>query len=272
MNENNSMTKNLPLVAAVIGGLLLGAVAVYIFSDGFGADRPAEATASSANADADAAIAAAGMSDTDRAATEAIVRAYILENPEIIPEAVELLQQKQLAERLDNASDALDTPFPGAEAGNPKGDITVVKFTDYNCGYCRASMAEVDKLIAGDRNVHVVYREMPILAETSKTAALWALAAAKQGKYMQFHRALFNAGRPTEPTIERVARQIGLDMAAAEKTVASDAAMEELQKNQARMQELGFNGTPTFVIGDQLLEGMQQYEALQAAVDKAREG
>jgi len=272
MNENNSMTKNLPLIAAVVGGLLLGAVAVYIFSGGFGAGGSAERSASSANADADAAIAAAGISDTERAATEAIIRAYILDNPEIIPEAVELLQQKQTAERLGNAGDALDTPFPGAQAGNPQGDVTVVKFTDYNCGYCRASMAEVDKLIANDKNVRVVYREMPILAETSKTAALWALAAAKQGKYMQFHEGLFNAGRPTETNIAQVAEQIGLNVAAAQDTITSDEAVQELRQNQAQMQELGFNGTPTFVIGDQLLEGMQQYDALQAAVDKARAG
>jgi len=268
------MTKKLPLILAVIGGLLLGGMAVYLFKDGFGsigAQQVADAS-DGANSDANAAVAAAGTDAKDRAATEAIVRAYLLENPEIIPEAIELLQQRQVAGRLEEASDGLESPFPGAEAGNPSGDVTVVKFTDYNCGYCRASSAEVAKLIANDKNVRVVYRELPILAETSKTAALWALAAAKQGKFVQFHTALFGAGRVSEQSIQATAQQVGLDMAAAREVISSQAAVKELQKNQNRMQELGFNGTPTFVIGNQLMEGLQEYSSLQEAVDEAREG
>lgn len=268
------MTKKLPLLFAVLAGLVLGALAVFLFKDGFGDGKAAEGadSAQSASADADAAIAAAGMDAKDRAATEAIVRAYLLENPEIIPEAIDQLQKKQVAGRLESASDALSAPFPGAETGNPKGDVTVIKFTDYNCGYCRASLPEVNKLIANDKNVRVVYRETPILAETSETAALWALAAAKQGKYMQFHTALFGAGGVSDQSIQNVAQQIGLDMAAARKVVSSDEAKQELKQNQGRMQELGFGGTPTFVIGDQLMEGLQQYPALQDAVDEARKG
>jgi len=132
-------------------------------------------------------------------------------------------------------------------------------------------LAEVDQLIANDKGVKLVYREMPILSETSKTAALWALAAAKQGKYRAFHKAMFNAGRATDSSIQSVAQSVGLDIAAAQKTVASDDAEQELKQNVGMMQQLGFNGTPTFVIGDQIMEGLQDYQTLQAAVDKARE-
>jgi protein-disulfide isomerase len=254
----------------VAGGLLLGGTGVYLFKDKFGGGDDAGTLASDAQADAAAAASSAGIGNTERKATEAIVRAYILENPEIITQAVEILQKREATARMASVGDTLNKPYPGAIAGNPSGDVTVVKFTDYNCGYCRASLAEVEKLIAKDKGVKIVYRELPILSQTSKTAALWALAAAEQGKYLAFHRAMFNAGSASEGSIRSAARSAGLDLAAAQKVVMSDNANTELQQNVGMMQQLGFNGTPTFIIGGQIMEGLQEYVALQAAVDKAR--
>lgn len=270
MTDKSNLMTRLPIYLAVVGGLLLGGTGMYLFSDKVGAENDAGNLASDAQADAASAASSAGIGSAERKATEAIVRAYILENPEIITQAVEILQKREATARMDSVGDTLDKPYPGAIAGNPDGDVIVVKFTDYNCGYCRASLAEVDKLIAKDKGVKVVYRELPILSQTSKTAALWALAAAKQGKYWAFHNAMFKAGSANDASIKSAARSAGLDLAAAQEAVASDEANAELQQNVGMMQQLGFNGTPTFVIGGQIMEGLQEYSALQSAVDKAR--
>ncbi len=227
------MSKYLPVLFALIGGVLLGVSGMFLFKG-------------------------------------QLVRSALLENPEIIAEAIEQLNQNEARERLASAGDSIGQPFANAIAGNPQGDVTVVKFTDYNCGYCRGSVAEVNKLLEADSNIRIVYREMPILAESSELAARWALAAAKQGKYMDFHQAMFAEGSPSEDSIRTVAQKVGLDLEAAEAFAASDAVTRELQNNVSRMRQLGFNGTPTFIIGDQLMEGLHQAVDLQAAVDEAR--
>jgi protein-disulfide isomerase len=265
MTENTLM-KRLPIVFAVIGIFLLSSTAVYLFR----AKSPGEPSAQSAGADADKAIAAAGISESDRKATEAIVRAYILQHPEIITEAVGLLQKREVSQRLDVAKDALHTPFYGAQAGNPSGDVTIVEFTDYNCGFCRASVPDIERLLSQDKGIRVIYREVPILAPTSKDAALWALAAAKQGKHGAFHKAMFGGGRADANTIRAAAVAAGLDMAAAQIFIATPEALTELKSNIAMMQQIGFSGTPTFIIGDQMLEGALGYEKIKEAVDKLR--
>ena len=270
--SNPQKNSRIPIFATIVGALLLLAVGAYIlFQSGKKDAAPAgDETASVANAEAGSALAAAGMNAADRKATEAVVRAYILEHPEIITEAVEILQRREVATRLGAAKGALTKPFPGAEAGNPKGDVTMVEFTDYNCGYCRSSMADVDRLLANDGNIRLIYREVPILIQTSRDAALWALAAAKQGKHKAFHRAMFSGGRPDAQTIRVAATKAGMDIAAAQKFTASTEAKAELEQNLGMMQQVGFNGTPTFIIGDQILEGAIGYDALKAAVAKAR--
>ena len=270
---SNKQTNNrIPIFAAIVGALLLLAVGAYIlFQSGKRDAAPAgDEKASVANAEAGSALAAAGMNAADRKATEAVVRAYILEHPEIITEAVEILQRREVATRLGAAKGALTKPFPGAEAGNPKGDVTMVEFTDYNCGFCRSSMVDVDRLLASDGNIRLIYREVPILSQTSRDAALWALAAAKQGKHKAFHRAMFSGGKPDAQTIRVAATKAGMDVAAAQKFTASTEAKAELEQNLEMMQQVGFNGTPTFIIGDQILEGAIGYDALKAAVANAR--
>ena len=270
--SNPQKNSRIPIFATIVGALLLLAVGAYIlFQSGKKDAAPAgDETASVANAEAGSALAAAGMDAADRKATEAVVRAYILEHPEIITEAVEILQRREVATRLGAAKGALTKPFPGAEAGNPKGDVTMVEFTDYNCGYCRSSMADVDRLLASDVNIRLIYREVPILSQTSRDAALWALAAAKQGKHKAFHKAMFSGGRPDAQTIRVAATKAGLDVAAAQKFTATTEAKAELEQNLGMMQQVRFNGTPTFIIGDQILEGAVGYDALKAAVAKAR--
>ena len=262
------------ILATLVAGLtILLALAAYIFWPTPAQVRPFNVvpTADGATKSADEAVAAAGMSPADRRATEALVKAYILENPEIITDAVAILQRREVSKRLTAAGNEIAKPFPGAEAGNPKGDITIVEFTDYNCGFCRASVPDVQRLLKSDGNIRLVYRELPILSQSSRTAALWALAAARQGKHKAFHDALFAGGRAEESNIVAAARTARLDIDAARKFAASPQASQEIERNLAMMQQIGFNGTPTFIIGDQILEGALGFDALKSAVEKARQ-
>jgi protein-disulfide isomerase len=272
MNEQ-TQTRRIIVATIVTGLAILLALAAYIFWPSSAQVRAIDATptADGATKSADEAVAAAGMSPADRTATEALVRAYILENPEIITDAVAILQQREVTERLSAAGNDIAKPFPGAEAGNPKGDVTIVEFTDYNCGFCRASVPDMQRLLKSDGNIRLVYRELPILSQSSRDAALWALAAARQGKHKAFHDALFAGGRADEANIVAAARTSGLDVAAARTFAASPQANEEIERNLALMQQIGFNGTPTFIIGGQILEGALGYDALQNAVKKARQ-
>lgn len=217
-----------------------------------------------------------------RAEIERIVRLYILEHPEILPQAMERLQAKE-AERAAQAQadaqkkvpaelGALTRPYAGAWAGNPKGDVTVVAFMDYACGYCRASLPGLAELLARDPNVRVVYREFPVLGPDSVVASRWALAAAEQGKFKPFHDALFAADGPSKANIEAAARAAGLDIAKAEAAIDSQPVGKEIDANHAFGQKLAMAGTPSWVIGKQLLYGMSDYDRLAAAVAEARRG
>lgn len=264
-DRNNNRTL---LLLTLFATILLAAIGTYLFWRE--APRAADGPAAVASSEATKAATAAGMSADNRKATEAIVRAYILEHPEIITEAIEILQKRDVAGRLAAAGSEIAAPFPGAEAGNPRGDVTLVEFTDYNCGYCRSSVADVQRLIDTDKGIRVIYRELPILSPSSQEAAAWALAAAKQGKHKAFHDAMFSGARPDSKSIRAAAAKAGLDLAAAENFAASPAVRAEIDKNLSMMRQIGFGGTPTFIIGNELHEGAVGYDALKAAVEKAR--
>ena len=199
-------------------------------------------------------------------ATGAAVRSYILEHPEILPEAMERLEAREAASRLAPMADAVRAPFPGAVLGNPRGSVVLVEFSDYACGYCRHSVAEVEALIATNPDLKVVIREYPILSEQSAAAARMALAAAEQGRFAAFHKAMFAAGRPSTTTIEAAARKAGLDLERARKFAASAAVARELQSNHALASQLGFNGTPSWVAGDQAFSGAVPGDVLARAL------
>lgn len=267
MNDTSSTPNRTPLFAGMAALALLGAGGGYLYSQRSIDDAGG---AQSARVAAERAGAAAGMSEADRLATEAVVRAYILEHPEILTEAAQILEQRALAKRLDSVGDALATAFAGAVDGNPQGDVTLVEFTDYNCGFCRSSMADVQKMIGADKNLRIVFREVPILAASSREAAKWALAAAKQGKHKAFHDAMFTGDKPSDASIQLAARKAGLDMARAQSDANSDGVAAEIEANLAMMQKLGVGGTPTFIVGDQIMEGALGYDALKQAVATAR--
>ncbi|MEC3909986.1 DsbA family protein [Sphingobium sp. CR2-8] len=214
--------------------------------------------------------APASVNATDKAAIEKIVHDYILEHPEIIPQAVEKLQAKRMSGTIDASRSALETPYAGAWEGAANADVTVVEFFDYACGYCRASLPDLAKLVAGDAKVKVVYRELPILSEQSGEAAKVSLLAAEHGQYMAYHKALYGAGKVTHDTIVAAAAKAGISKSEAESAIASTKYDAEIQSNIALAQKLQASGTPTFVIGGQVLNGAVGYDALKAGVASAR--
>jgi protein-disulfide isomerase len=217
-----------------------------------------------------AAQAPASVNANDKAAIEKIVHDYILDHPEIIPQAVEKLQAKRMSSTIDASRSTLETPYAGAWEGAANADVTVVEFFDYACGYCRASLPDLAKLVGSDAKVKVVYRELPILSEASSDAAKVSLLAAERGQYMPYHRALYGAGKVSRETILAAAAKAGLTKSEAESAIASSKYDAEIQSNIALAQKLQASGTPTFVIGGQVLNGAVGYDALKAGVASAR--
>ena len=197
---------------------------------------------------------------------EARTRAWLVANPEVLPEMAEALQKHEARAKLAEVGGAVTRPFPGAVLGNPRGARTLVKFTDYGCSYCRASEADVQKLIAADRSLRVVIREWPIF-DGSEEAARMALAAAQQGKYPAFYRAMFASGQTSPAAVEKAAQRAGLDIARARAFAATDAVAAELAQNMQLARTLGFTGTPSWVAEGQILEGAVGFDKLKRALE-----
>jgi protein-disulfide isomerase len=195
-----------------------------------------------------------------------IVRGYILDNPEIIPEAMERLEDRKASTAIEAHRAALETPFAGAWAGAADGDVVLVEFFDYACGYCRKSNADVERLLAEDKQLKVVWREWPVLGPDSEAAAHVSLAAAKAGKFVPFYRKMFAEGRPSAEALEEAQRELGLAG-----PLTAPEATAELQKNFQLAGALEGDGTPLFVVGDTILHGAVGYEALREAIAEARE-
>lgn len=208
----------------------------------------------------------------DREDLEIVIREYILANPEIIPEAMERLQQNQQAELVSAVRDDIETPFEGAWAGSANPDVTIVEFFDYACGYCRTSLPDIERLLREDEGVRIVFRELPILSEESEVAARVSLSAARQGEFFDFHRAMYAAGRPGDASIAEAQAAAGLDDSQVRSDLMSEAISQEIQNNLALANSLQLSGTPAFIIGDQVLAGAVGYERLKEAVDAARAG
>jgi protein-disulfide isomerase len=207
----------------------------------------------------------------DRAAIEAVVRDYILANPEIIPQAIELLKAKQKAASVSDNRSALETPYPGAWEGAEQPKVTLVAFMDYACGYCRAALPHIEELVKKNPDLRVVYRELPIIADGSANAAKVSLLAAREKKYMAFHKAMYAAGGVSSDAILKAARTAGLDTDRAKAAIEDKNGDDEFMNNIRLAQALGAEGTPLFIVGDEIFNGLVGYEVLQGAVDKARD-
>ncbi len=206
------------------------------------------------------------VSLTDRAAIEKIVREYILTHPEILPEAIENLRARQLGKTVADNRAQIETPIGDAWEGAADGDVVLVEFFDYACGYCKASIADVDKLLAEDKKLKVVYRDMPVLGEESLAAARLSVAAAMAGKFNQMHKPLYASGRPTAQGLETIRRKLTIDP----KALTSTAVEQALATNLQLQRDLDLSGTPAWVVGDKVLVGAVGYDALKAAIAEAR--
>lgn len=198
------------------------------------------------------------------------VHAYIVEHPEVLVEAAEKLKTQGSEKQLADIAEQVEKPFPGAILGNPAGSVTLVEFTDFACTYCRASLADLEAVIAANPDLKVVIRELPIIAPTSPDAARWGLAAAEQGKYPAFHKAMFAAGRTDPASIESAARAAGLDLDRARSFAQDPRVSAEIEANVGFARKLGIDGTPSWVVGEQLITGAIGREGLSKAVAAAR--
>ncbi|MEX2616510.1 MAG: DsbA family protein [Alphaproteobacteria bacterium] len=225
-----------------------------------------------------AAPAVADIVGEDKKAIEEIVHQYILENPEIIAEAIDRLRERERiaqAEAQRRAMIALgpkiyDNPQT-PEMGNAKGDVTVVEFFDYQCGYCKQVFPTFMNVLNSDRNIRVLWKELPILGPVSVFASRAAMAADKQGKYFEYHVALMEMkGRLTEDRVMETAHAVGLDMKRLIADMASPAIEQYLSETLELAQSLGINGTPAFLIGDQLVPGAVGEDKLRELIALAR--
>jgi protein-disulfide isomerase len=226
----------------------------------------------------DPAHAQSKMAPDQKKAIEEVIRAYLLENPELLVEALDSLErrkaeaeaaavQKVIAARRDDL-----IRDPGSPVSGPSdGDVTLVEFFDYRCGVCRRVHPIVAKLIDSDKKIRRVYKEWPILGPKSIIAARAALASRQQGKYFAFHNALMEApGDMDEAKMMSQARKVGLDVARLRRDMKSREIDDILRRNFKLADALKLRGTPSFVIGDQLLRGGRSLDTMREFVARAR--
>ncbi len=207
-----------------------------------------------------------------------LVLEAIRENPEIVLEAVQIIEQREqqrqaaaAATVLSENRDLLENDPNAPVLGNPEGDVTVIEFFDYNCPYCRNVKPHIEALLEADPNVRLVYREWPILGDGSVFAAQAALASREQGKYEEFHWALMGMnGRAEETSVIQLAQQIGLDISQLRRDMNSPEIESHIAKSMELSRALGFNGTPSFVIGDTLVPGVIEADQMIRLAEEAR--
>jgi protein-disulfide isomerase len=222
---------------------------------------------------------ALAFDDAQKKEIGGIVAEYLREHPEVILQAIEALQAKSEAQKEEAARQAVtanrarlyeDPRSP--VMGNPKGDVTLVEFFDYNCGYCKTVQKGVMQLIQDDPKLRFVFKEYPILADSSVTAAKAALAAREQGKYVEMHAALMaNRGALNDETIARIAQGAGLDAAKLKADMEKPEIAATIAADKALAEELGVRGTPAFVIGDTLVPGAVPKEDLAKLIAAERQ-
>ena len=208
------------------------------------------------------------------------VRAYLLENPDVIIEALQGLEERRRTAELNEvqtviqsrAEELLNDPASPV-GGNPAGDVTLVEFFDYNCPYCRRVGPVMIDAEEDDPELRIVYKEFPILGPNSIAAAKAALATHRQGRYAEFHKALMQAnGAADEASALKLAEELGLDMERLKKDMEAPEIQAAIDRNLALAQALRITGTPSFIIGDQLMPGATDLETLQALIGRARTG
>ncbi len=231
-----------------------------------------------------AAFGAEQFSVGQRGEIEKILKDYLVKNPEILEEmSAELQKRQSVAETAKHSaavaknSDLIFNSPRGVTLGNPKGDVTFVEFFDYNCGYCKKAMGDMLELIKADPKLRVVLKEFPVLGPGSIEAAQVAVAVRMQDptgkKYLDFHQKLLGSrGQADKARALAAAKDAGLDMARLEKDLTSPEILATLKENGKVADEMGLNGTPSYVIGKQVVVGAVGLEGLSQKISEARCG
>lgn len=217
------------------------------------------------------------VSTKERRSIEIVIKDYLLANPSIIRDAMQALQDQERREAAEKAAESMksfkqaifadpDSPV----VGNPNGDVSVVVFFDYNCGYCKQTLPALSGLIANDPSLRLVYKEFPIMGATSQIAAQAALAAARQGKYAEFHDQLMKSESADEESIKAISDALGLNYDRLQKDMADPALNEALARNLHLADSLGIGGTPSYIVGDQIIPGAIDAASLERLISNVR--
>ncbi len=227
-----------------------------------------------------ASASASVVATPDKVALGKSIREYLMANPEVLVEAMQELERKQDSQRDSQAGKAIQEHREGLLndpespiTGNPQGDVTIVEFSDYQCPYCKRAHAAVKSVLAADGKVRLVFKDLPILGEPSRIAALAALAARVQNKHLAMHNALmeFN-GKLDRDKIMEIAGSVGLDVAQLQKDMEDPKLKAMIERNMELAQALGVRGTPAFVIGKQFVPGAVDASTLKQMIADARKG
>ncbi len=220
------------------------------------------------------------LEPAQKAEIEALIRSYILENPEILLEAQDALDKKRklaaalkVQTTIKEQRDLIFSSKNQFEIGNPDADVTIVEFYDYNCPFCKRAMADMDRLLKEDKNLKFVLKELPILSEGSVTAHRISTAVGRlyPEKYDQFHRALLGAnGQKNGKRALQLADKMGLDIRKVLDASKEESVNDAFREVNTLATDLGMNGTPSYVIGNEVLFGALGYNVLKAKVDNLR--
>lgn len=222
---------------------------------------------------------AQGLTNAQRNEIRELVRSYLLANPDVIVEALNLFEERQKADEAASRVAALRDRLaelnddPGSPSFGPAGaDVTIVEFFDYRCPYCKQMVGPIAELLRSDGRVRIVYKELPILGPESLVAARAALAAHRQGAYRRFHAALMaRRGTYDDAAIGAVASELGLDVARLRTDMNRPEIAAQIERNRALAGAIGIRGTPAFVIGNDVAPGAIDLDTLRNLVAKARQ-
>jgi len=225
-------------------------------------------------------VAAAEIAPEQRQAIETIIRDYLMHNPDVLIEALRAAEEKANRDAdakaavvlKDRRGEVFDDPASPV-GGNPQGDVTIVEFFDYRCPYCKQVQPSLQKLLDQDRKLRFVYKEMPVLGAPSVTAAHAALAARLQGKYEHFHSAMMaTKGQISDEVVYQVAGSVGLDVDRLKRDMTAPEIEQAVKANLALAKALDIRGTPGFIIGEHVVPGAIDLDALKDLVADARKG
>lgn len=222
---------------------------------------------------------AAALTDEQKAEVKTVIKEYLKENPGIVMETLELYRNQQEQKMTADAEEIIKQNIDKLTAkelpsvGNQNGDVTVIEFFDYNCGYCKRALEDIQKVLESDKNVRFVFKELPILGPTSEVAARWAEAAHRQGKYFEYHSAVMHNTVPiSDESLLEIGKKLGLDTEKLKKDAESEDVKQSVSDSRNLAMQMQIQGTPGFIINGKLFRGYLGPDGLVKAIAEARAG